>query len=360
MKFTKASGDSAGDTAASWSLPPVRAAALTRLTKAALWGMVACGPLALLTAAAARPAAGTLAVAPAAAQRSSTGPSGWAELYVAAYLSAGDDTLHSYFPQAPPVLGAAGRRQATRTVALAATEVAPGYWSVTVAADVTVATGRSNRGTGIHYFVVPVLALGGRDTGGTRPSGAPAGFVAAALPAEVSAPGAGAVPELRYNATSPIVDGPLQETVTRFLTAYLTGGTDLDRYLTPSTALTPVQPAPYRAVQTTSVSTREQIPGVDTAVPADGSVAHVLTTVDAVDEYQQHWPLTYALTLTARAGRWEVTRMENAPALAPADPARSTPAITTGSPAPAWARAPAPGTPAPPTGGTTPDPTATP
>lgn len=352
LETTQTDRAGAARRAPSWTPPATKAALFTTLGKVAIWGMLGCGPLALITAAVASPNPASTATSTGPPARSPLAPAGWAELYVAAYLQAGDNStaVQQFFPAAPPSLRSAGRRQAARTVTVAASEVNPGYWSVTVAADVMDTSGPTTKSAGVHYFMVPVLALGGPESGGTGAAGRRPGFVATALPAEVAAPSVSGAPELGYDGTTPITRGPLQDTISQFLNAYLAGSGDLGRYLSPSTQLHPVTPAPYRSVQVTSINAKGQLADADSSVPADGTVTHVLATVDAVDSAQQRWPLTYALALTARAGRWEVTRMQNAPALAPSTDPRTSPPITSPSPdtpATSSPAAPVPETPAP-------------
>ncbi|TYB48561.1 conjugal transfer protein [Actinomadura chibensis] len=340
-------------------LPPPRAALATAAMKIALWGLVGCGPAALLLAAA-KPAAPESGPAVAEARRSAAGPSGFAELYVAAYLRAGtgDTSLKLFFPDAPPVSNPPEQRTVGRTVTTGAREVAPGYWSVTVAADVA-AKDRAGTlvATGVHYFRVAVFALGDAAAGGAGRGGTPTGYVAAALPAEVAAPATGTAPDLGYDTRRRISGGPLADTVRQALAAYLGGAGDLSRYLTPGTDLRPIVPAPYRRVELGGVALSGDLPDADGAVPADGTRARVLAEVEAVDDADRRWPLTYALTVTARAGRWEIAALDDVPRLggsgAPAvRPPPSAPATGSARPPGAPSGGPATRTPEPePTGG---------
>lgn len=63
-------------------------------------------------------------------------------------------------------------------------------------------------------------------------------------------------------------------------------------------------------------------------MPADGSKRRLLVTVDATDSDGNTFPLAYALTLQARAGRWEIAALDDAPALGPS----STPSAVAGTP----------------------------
>ena len=300
--------------APSWTTPS-RMALASKVTRIAVWTLLAAGPVALL-AAAATPTGHRPGAVRQQERRAETGPAGWAQLYVSAYLASDADVLRAFYPDAPTVAGGSRRRKATRTVATAAHEVRPGYWSVTVAADEEGVDGQGvAHALGVHYYSVAVLALGGPESGGTAIKGAPASYVATALPAEIAAPESGPAISLAYDNAAPISEGPLSDTVNQFLRAYLAGGGDLDRYLTPGKVVRPVNPVPYRQVQTTTIVPRGALPGRADQVPPDNTTTRVLATADAVDADGSHWPLTYALLLTARTGRWEVTAIEAAPEL---------------------------------------------
>ncbi|MGF1617575.1 MAG: hypothetical protein ACFCU2_07175, partial [Acidimicrobiia bacterium] len=71
-----------------------------------------------------------------------SGAEGVAELFIAAYLTAGEDSTKGLSPlldRASPDRVETGLLSATRTTSLGAVEVAPGYYAVTVAAEVVVA-----------------------------------------------------------------------------------------------------------------------------------------------------------------------------------------------------------------------------
>lgn len=89
-----------------------------------------------------------------------------------------------------------------------------------------------------------------------------------------------------------------------FLQAYLIGSGDLTRFVSPGTTITPVSPAPYTSARIEYV-VGDREPGEKAT---DGDVIHVsarllLTneTTEALGDFQ--------LTLTARAGRWEVSTL---------------------------------------------------
>ncbi|MFJ5035537.1 conjugal transfer protein [Streptomyces sp. NPDC088560] len=288
------------------------------------WLLLIGGPL-LAVAALLRPvtAVGAPALAPKApvVVRDTAGPAGFAQLYVAAYVEAGkgsEASLAPYYPlmrdislQAEP-----GAQHAERLAAVRVSQVSPGYWSVTVAALIT-SSSKSSAASGqggspdeagadpvLRYFRVPVKAAG------------PSGYEAAALPAEVAAPAtSGEAPPLDYGTpVPPDTHDPAVATISEFLAAYLTGGGELDRYLSPGTSLTAVSPAPYTKVALTQLA--EQ--GGDFAANApvtEGARRGLLVDVAATGTDGQVRPLTYALALKARAGRWEIAALDAAPRL---------------------------------------------
>ncbi len=95
----------------------------------------------------------------------SAGPSGWAQLYVRAFLPAGETNegqLQAFFPAAPPLLDVqADSLQAAWTVSMGATQVAPGYWTVVVAAGVEGRSAARWAPLGTRYYAVAVIDQGG-------------------------------------------------------------------------------------------------------------------------------------------------------------------------------------------------------
>ncbi|MGI5262518.1 conjugal transfer protein [Streptomyces angustmyceticus] len=285
------------------------------------WGLLLAGPLMggwALASAAPPVAAPVQAEAPRAQLASSdaaVASAGFAEVYVSAYVQAGAGDAEAaefaaLYPAARSMSWSAsgGAERATSSDAVQVRQVSAGYWSVTVAARITGSAKDSGR---VRYFQVPVKATGGR--------GAEA-WTAAALPAEVAAPtgSKGVAPELSYGAAhAPLPSDPAAQTVKGFLTAYLTGRGELDRYLSPGTALHAVRPAPYTAVTVVQVAEHGRAPaeGAERQVPPDGVRRRLLVDVEG-DKRAGGRPMSYAIELRARDGRWEVAALEAAPALA--------------------------------------------
>lgn len=319
----------AAQTEAGWATVSSGASAnLTALVRWAAWALLLAGPALGLYALAQPPAVvgapQPRATAPAVVRDAAAGPAGFAELYVAAYVKAGEGSeasLQPYFPGVRDVVLDAkpDLQRAERLATVQVEEALSGYWSVTVAARVTGSKGPVKKegsagasaqeagvaaGEVLRYFQVAVKSAG--------PGG---GYVATALPAEVAAPDPGEAPELGYGHPVPAdEDEPVTDAVGDFLAAYLSGTGELDRYLSPGTDLNAVSPAPYEEVKVTELAEHgsEFRPG---AAATEGARRQLLVDLEATDHAGQTRPLTYALALTARDGRWEISALDTAPAL---------------------------------------------
>lgn len=193
--------------------------------------------------------------------------------------------------------------------------VAPGVWTISMAMDVTPPGGSSQR----RYFQVPVAVSGGAGTAQAQPM---------TVPAEISGPGRSVATGMAYSATVS-TSGAAATAVHGFLTAFVAGSGDLTRWSSPQLTLAPVTPAPYGDVQVAQLLASEDVPGLSTGQPTDGAVAHLLATVmmrliPAVDGQADTFRTgQYLLTLTARAGRWEVSALDAGPAVTSAPAAAS-------------------------------------
>ncbi|GGT28027.1 hypothetical protein GCM10010271_35020 [Streptomyces kurssanovii] len=318
-----------------WKTSTAHLSGITRLVRFGAWALVVSGPVfgALALLSSSGPAQGVAKPVKAATSASQTGPAGFAELFVAAYLQAGQGTerdLAPYYSGSVRLSVKPGTRTATHSTVIASREVQPGYWSITVAADVTTKDdkGKAKR-LGVQYFRVGVQATGPAGVGGTAESAtAAAGYVATSLPAQVAAPTALQPGALAYGSErGSSSTNPAVETARGFLSAYLTGTAELDRYTSPGTSLLGITPAPYTAVKVTGV--RDDSPRTgQQKVPADGTVLHQLVQVDATDQAGSPVSLSYALTLKSRAGRWEVASVDDAPAVRASSAPSAAPHIT--------------------------------
>ncbi|WP_328876810.1 conjugal transfer protein [Streptomyces sp. NBC_00299] len=274
-----------------------------RLSRLAIWTVIGAGPIALGVALASTPTTVEAATTPkpTAAVRSSTAaaadPAGYAQLFVHAWLRSNADdaaSAQSRLAQsmAPdvgmPDPAADAQSTPASVTAVRSAQRAGGAWSVTVAAQY--ADGR------LRYYAVPVSA----DRGG-------ASFAVTGAPSVVAGPGRAEVPKSPYGVNVP--DGDLSSAAEEFLTAYLAGAGEVDRYLAPGVSLSPVSPAPYTAITVQQLSAVEEAAAAE-QVPADGTKVRVIAQVEARDTGGR-WPLGYELALTARSGRWEVSALES-------------------------------------------------
>lgn len=149
-----------------------------------------------------------------------------------------------------------------------------------------------------RYFQVAITV--DKNTGGLGVAG---------LPAPVAAPDKNTTtPEFVYITQLP-PNSAAASAVTAFLGAYLAGSGDITRYISPSTQISAIKPAPYAAVHGDEL----RVDKVPSDQPADGDRTRVLATVTLTNALEQRLTSTYALTITARADRWEVTSIDPAP-----------------------------------------------
>lgn len=179
-------------------------------------------------------------------------------------------------------------------------QVGSGLWTITVGVDVTapVAAGAPATPPVRRFFQVPVRYDAGA-------------LVAATLPAPVAAPAIAAPPGLAYRYRAALTD-PLTIAVQDFLAALLTGAGDVTRYVSPGTTIAAVTPAPFTSVAVTDVLVNLDMPA-EQAAPAAGNQRQVLVSARASGAAKQEIGVQYALTLVARAGRWEVKSIDPAP-----------------------------------------------
>ncbi|MEV4559046.1 conjugal transfer protein [Kitasatospora sp. NPDC049285] len=319
-----------------------RSRARTVLVRGGIWAALAAGPLALALAIAVPQTARSNTSEQATAPIVIAPPVGYAENFVDLWLRSTDaDTdaaaLRAMAPGVDlPKSTSALRSSVVKTVAVRSTPMGGRTWQVTVAATVVMPPAstqgaKSPQGTTqsstqapaagsdvpqaggaggvrvVRYFAVQVSMVRSDASGG-----APDSLVVTGAPAQVAAPDSltETDPATRTYG-SQVMDGPLRETVTGYLTAYLSGVGDSSRYLAP-TAKIPTPGAAYSKVSLKTLTASTTVP----TAPADGAVLEVLADVVASDTAGE-WPLSYPLRLTARAGRWEIA------ALAPAGTASS-------------------------------------
>ncbi|MFF6953856.1 conjugal transfer protein [Streptomyces iakyrus] len=276
-----------------------------RLSRLAVWTVIAAGPIALGLALTSTPTTvAAVATKPTATVRTTAtaDPAGYAQLFLAAWLrSSMDDatSAHARLAQsmAPgidlPNPSADAQPEAELVTAVRVAQRTGGRWSVTVAAQYADGS--------LRYYAVPVT---------TDRTGA--SFAVTGAPGVVAGPARAEVAKSPYGVTVP--DGELASAVREFLAAYLTGSAEVSRYLAPGVTLSPLSPAPYTAITVQQVSAVEEAAPSD-KVPADGTRVRVLARMEAQDD-SGRWPLAYELTFTARSGRWEISALESGTALA--------------------------------------------
>ncbi|QIB49528.1 conjugal transfer protein [Streptomyces aureoverticillatus] len=298
---------------------PVRRSALVRT---AVWVAVAAGPLALVASCArpdavvrTRPAPVTQADT---AKEPVTDPGGYAELVLDVWLRAGHDEegaaarqLRVMAPSVPPPSWGEHAPVAERLTVVRSVRQGTGAWSITVAARFKASAGRSGGeggaaaegAGGLRYFAVP-LVVKEQDVA----PGAARGFVVPAAPMEVSAPRTLEEPDSPFGTEVP-AESDLAVTVGEFLSAYLGTAEGADRYVAPGVSLPALRgSAPFEEVRLEEVRAQEQTDGQP---GADGTTARVLVEITASDPGGGQWPMSYALKLKARDGRWEVTALQS-------------------------------------------------
>ncbi|MEU9072079.1 conjugal transfer protein [Streptomyces sp. NPDC048306] len=327
-----------------WTAPSTGSVAVaTSVVRRLAWVLLICGPVlggwALLSqpGADARPAPVVEA-----SGGDVAGPGGFAEMYVAAFLRAGEGSqseLAAFYPRAQDVelAGEPGAVQVGQIAAVRVAEVAPGrYWSVTVAARVLEPGPAKPADAGsdeqpvvrMRFFRVPIEA---------DRAGGP--LAALALPAEVAAPTASAPKaELAYGAPlAAQASDPAVDTLAQFVTAYLAGSGDLSRYLSPGMRLAPVRPAPYRSATVTQIAVETAFQDDDgdgqVGAPSGRERLRLVVDVQTVRPDGVARPLSYALTLAGRDGRWEVAALDATPKVTLPETPPATASPTAHSPA---------------------------
>lgn len=277
-----------------------------RVLRGVLWLLVAAGPV----------AAGLLAVQVSGLRHrvdevsrlevveppsNTAGAEGFAELLVAAFLNADEDA-------SPAVVGSSETQSlrvmdqewwAVRTVSFGAEELAPCYFAVTVAAEIRARDSGSSEQpswvpVGIRFYTVGVVET-------------ESGWAAAGPPTLVAAPPREARPDLLVRRLDGLREmAGLEEAVSRFLAAYLTGEGELARYVAPGSALTAVLSPPLTSVEMLEAG----------SVSAAEGTRQVVVLVEGRDKAGRVQVLQYALVVAQREGRWEVLELLPAPSLA--------------------------------------------
>ena len=198
-----------------------------------------------------------------------------------------------------------------------------GVWLVLVGVDVEEPAPTPEEPPAVwrRYFSVPVV-VGSEDVPTVQ---------VLALPAPDAGPARGNEEHTDYGVLLG-ADDQRRATVQGFLEAQLAGTGDIDRFLTPGTVLSAISPAPYTAVRLDTLALVKDGDS-DPGNPRDGDQveAHASAQVTRLDG--QVTSVQTFVTLTARAGRWEITAQHNTPHLyAPQTPDGPTPSSTGDTP----------------------------
>lgn len=323
------SGSSADEAWASgWRMSSGGVAVAVSLARWGLWGLVVAGPLVGLlawsSASGSESTAAPRVVAKSEPVVDTAGPGGFAELFVTTFLSVSADQsqrLDAFLPGASARLSGGVEPVAVeRAAAVRVQSQSRSYWAVTVAVQVApISDGDAKEeeakggqeqdvAGGLRFFRVPVAAVSGAE-----------GFVAVSLPSEVGAPESGEGRGLGYGRPGPAQKSdPAAGTVQGFFESYLTGRGEVERFLAPKTSVPALRAAPYEQVRIVEWAVRgaDLSEAPEEAAPADGERREVVVEVEAAEQAGQWRPMTYALVLAARDGRWEVAELSDAPRLA--------------------------------------------
>jgi hypothetical protein len=256
--------------------------------------------------------------------RVDNGAGAYAEGFVASWLSASNNdhaALDAYLDSSG--IGALPKTGwFYRDVAVSGTEIREGSTLAAVTVAANIRETKTVEGKAIERWPRRYFRAVINTDGGLSPVG---------LPAPVSAPvPAGSNVTLRYP-ESVSTSSDVATTVTSFLSAYATGAEGLDRYTTPGSSITPITPAPYTAATIRSLNADK----TPSTAPKDGEALSILTAVGFKTDQDQGSSSTYAMTLKARAGRWEISSLSPVPEVdKSARPSTSSTAAPTERPTP--------------------------
>jgi hypothetical protein len=244
---------------------------------------------------------------------------GVAQIAVRAWLSASSEDraadLDKLFvdPPSPTDIDTTGLRVVAVTP-VSGRRIAAGYWSVTVAAELTDDRQSEGNDGGIETTRVPVtwyveIGVVGQIDGGLS---------ALTTPAVVPPPAhVGEGYELaNASGRTPDNDDPMVSTVNGFLSALLVGKGDPGRYVSPGVKVDAIQPSPFAALAVVQMA----------VVDLDGGEARAWAHAQVTTAGGARQVLAYELLLHERAGRWEVADFAGVPSLsALPDPKPETP-----------------------------------
>lgn len=247
----------------------------------------------------AKPAKPTVTTQAVSAAEQSAGAT--AQAFVASWLSAtrsNTGALADYVDLSGILLPEQGYEYRNLVVASVGPQGSGGSVTVQVAAEIKESS-KTKEGKDLvvwpqRYFEVTLLV----SQEGVKPRG---------LPRAVASPLLAPEPDNGGYGQNIAAADPVAQSITSFLQAYVAGTGEIARYVAPGTNITAVTPAPYTAVKPLQF----KAPEVPESSPADGTTIRTLTRTQLLGQQGQVVTADYYLALTARAGRWEVTSIEN-------------------------------------------------
>ena len=277
-------------------------ALLTRTMTVGLWAAFACGPLALFAtvflggsapaAVASQPvAAASTTQGQAAAEFSQAFTVAWLRAIrgeqesVLDYLSVSQNVNLTLPPTAPVV---------SEPAVVSVERAEPDAYQVVVSASVALPGQAAIR----RFYSVPVVAT-------------EAGSLAAAsLPSPVAVTPSGASVKYGYPGLVPS-SASVHATVSGFVSALLTGDTDVSRFSSPDSEFAAVTPPAYSSISITQLEANRDV-GTPDQSPKSGSQLSVMATAIASGPGGDS-TVQYALSLEGRDGRWEVSAIDPVP-----------------------------------------------
>jgi len=212
------------------------------------------------------------------------GVDGFAELFIATYLTRGGDDGQSVktFMAPEPTIAAMSPldRYVTRAATLQIQARGGDYWDVTVATEVLERTEDGYVSAGIEHYQVAIMKVNGQ-------------LIVTEIPARVAGPPAPTAPPIPPLANE--VDAELAEFTAEFLDAMLVGSHRLSRYTIAGSDIRAVEPFPYQTIALSELAT-----GV-----VDGKT-YVSTVVKATTPAGIVHVVAYTLELSSNEGVWEV------------------------------------------------------
>ncbi|MCT1515316.1 conjugal transfer protein [Dietzia cercidiphylli] len=172
-----------------------------------------------------------------------------------------------------------------------------------------------------RYFRVPVVFT-------------PTGPRAVSLPAPVAGLPVGSQVQTGYDKRVD-TNHPMGVSALQFLNAMLAGSGDISRYTAPGTVIRPVDPPMAQSVKVTDMRSMTDVPPAAQTV-VDGTQIRVLATTRLVQEggAERFTTSQFALTMSARAGRWEVVALDAMPSLSATGGAAGLAGMAGASPSP--------------------------